>query len=86
MNQNSQLYYAIVQPSWECLTNNDKQNMLHNNKQRKLISIFFLSFILSTTSTAPNASVLFAVWIIFYLLSAGTSWSSWKSLELWDIA
>jgi hypothetical protein len=50
--------------------------MLHYNKQSKLIAIFFLSFFLSTTTTEPNASHLFAVCVIFYLLSAGASLSS----------
>ena len=33
----------------------------------------FLSFLLSTTTTAPNASVFFALCVISYLLSAGAS-------------
>jgi hypothetical protein len=31
------------------------------------------SFLLSTTTTSPNPLVLFAIWVISYLLSYGVS-------------
>ena len=42
---------------WECFT-----------KQSDDVAT---SFFLSTTTTSPNPSVLFAIWVISYLLSAG---------------
>ena len=61
-------------------TFSDKQNMLHYTTTKQTDRHLFLSFFLSTTTTAPNASIFFVVCVISYLLSAGASWSSWKSL------
>jgi hypothetical protein len=47
--------------------------MLHYNTIKQTDKHLFLAFFLSTTTTAPNASVLFAVLLISYLLSAGAS-------------
>jgi hypothetical protein len=53
--------------------NNYKEKMLHYITIKQTDSHLFLSFFLSTTSTAPNVEILFAIWVISYLLSAGAS-------------
>jgi len=49
----------------------DKNHVIRErNKENMYVFSFFF---LCTTTTAPNAPVLFAAWVISYLLSAGAS-------------
>jgi hypothetical protein len=53
----------------------------HDHTHDQITWLWEYTFLLFQTTTTPNASVLFADWAIFYLLSTGVYWSSWKSPE-----
>ena len=61
--------------------------LVHNKEKIHMTKItWFLRLYFFFPQPPPNASVFFAIWVISYLLSAGASWSTWKLLELQEIA